>query len=256
MQTQALPVPRELDREQQRGCVVLGIEGMVSPRSEQVIEAALSKLPGVSARANYASQSLRVEFDRTRCALPEIARRLDELGYRLRAERKWPGSVKPQAALLTQCWYRAVEHRQLTMAIVGAALLAVAFATRLLDPHSPVRYIGGIACFVTAGWYTAINTLAILRRFQFDIDVLMFAAAFGAAALGRYEEGAMLLVLFALGGAGEHYAMERARRAIEALAKFAPETAIVRDPEGREREAGGEDPGDQERGGGRRFERV
>jgi Cd2+/Zn2+-exporting ATPase len=37
-------------------------------------------------------------------------------------------------------------------------------------------------------------------------------------------------VLFALGGAGEELAMDRARRAIEALAKLAPDTATVRDP--------------------------
>jgi cation transport ATPase len=59
----------------------------------------------------------------------------------------------------------------------------------------------------------------------------MFAAAIGAAALGKFEEGAFLLVLFALGGAGEEIAMDRARRAIEALAKLAPETATVRDRE-------------------------
>src|SRR5690606_1134979 len=79
--------------------------------------------------------------------------------------------------------------------------------------------------FIIAGWYTAIDTVLVLRRFQFDIDVLMFAAAIGAALLGHYEEGAFLLVLFALGGAGEELAMDKARRAIEALAELAPETA-------------------------------
>src|SRR5258708_1673371 len=63
----------------------------------------------------------------------------------------------------------------------------------------------------------------------------MVAAAFGAAALGHYEEGGLLLFLFALGGAGEQMAMDRARRAITALARLAPETATVRDEDGRER---------------------
>src|SRR5207248_732413 len=88
---------------------------------------------------------------------------------------------------------------------------------------------------IIAGWYTAIDTFHVLRRFQFDIDVLMFAAAFGAASLGRFEEGGLLLVLFALGGAGEELAMDRARKAIEALAKLAPDTATVREADGRER---------------------
>jgi Cd2+/Zn2+-exporting ATPase len=97
------------------------------------------------------------------------------------------------------------------------------------------------ASFVIAGWYTAIDTFKILARFKFDIDVLMFAAAIGAALIGNYEEGAFLLVLFAFGGAGEGLAMDRARRAIEALSKLAPDTATVRAPDGREQHVRVED---------------
>src|SRR5438132_965169 len=45
----------------QRAQVVLGVDGMISPRYEHVIEAALSKLPGVVSSASFASRSLRVE---------------------------------------------------------------------------------------------------------------------------------------------------------------------------------------------------
>jgi Cd2+/Zn2+-exporting ATPase len=235
-------IEREVERAdvcfaEKRAAVVLGIEGMVSPRSEQVIEAALSKLPGVASSASYSSRTLRVEFDRRLCALPEIARRLDELGFRLRSEIEMRAELKAQAAqpgALSRYWLKITEHRELSMAIIGALLLIIAWIAAWKAVPA-VRYPAVIACFVIAGWYTAINTFQILRQFQFDIDVLMFAAAFGAASLGHFEEGALLLVLFALGGAGEHYAMERARKAIEALAKLAPETATVRDAEGRER---------------------
>src|SRR5438045_5631359 len=82
MTTSDVPVSRILP---ERGHVILGIDGMVSPRSEPVIEAALAKLPGnVVASASFASRSLRVEFNRSECALPEIVRRLDEMGFRLR----------------------------------------------------------------------------------------------------------------------------------------------------------------------------
>jgi Cd2+/Zn2+-exporting ATPase len=45
--------------------------------------------------------------------------------------------------------------------------------------------------------------------------------------LGAWAEGALLLFLFSLGHALEHSAMDRARRAIEALAELAPRTALV-----------------------------
>src|SRR3546814_2005063 len=56
----------------------------------------------------------------------------------------------------------------------------------------------------------------------------MLVAAAGGAALGAWAEGALLLFLFSLGHALEHYAMGRAKRAIEALAELAPEKATVR----------------------------
>src|SRR3546814_1352902 len=56
----------------------------------------------------------------------------------------------------------------------------------------------------------------------------MFVAAAVAAARGAWAEGALLLFLFSLGHALEHYAMGRAKRAIEALAELAPEKATVR----------------------------
>ena len=57
---------------------------------------------------------------------------------------------------------------------------------------------------------------------------LMLAAAAGAAILGEWEEGAFLLFLFSLGHAGEHYALDRARNAVNALGELMPRTARVR----------------------------
>src|SRR3546814_10567297 len=64
----------------------------------------------------------------------------------------------------------------------------------------------------------------------------MLVAAAGAAALGAWAEGALLLFLFSLGHALEHYAMGRAKRAIEALAELAPRTAVVKGADGSTRE--------------------
>ena len=88
------------------------------------------------------------------------------------------------------------------------------------------------ACYVVSyffgGFYTVREAIENLRAKRFEIDTLMLVAAAGAAALGSWGEGALLLFLFSLGHSLEHYAMGRARRAIEALAKLAPDTATVR----------------------------
>lgn len=85
-----------------------------------------------------------------------------------------------------------------------------------------------VAAYFFGGFFTVKEAFENLRARRFEIDTLMLVAAIGAAALGKWAEGALLLFLFSLGHSLEHYAMGRARRAIEALAKLAPETATVR----------------------------
>ena len=53
-----------------------------------------------------------------------------------------------------------------------------------------------------------------------DVDVLMLLAAFGAAVVGHWLEGAVLLFLFSLGNTLETFAFRRTRRSIEALVEL------------------------------------
>lgn len=82
--------------------------------------------------------------------------------------------------------------------------------------------------YVFGGFYAVSEAVEKVRGGRFEIDFLMLVAAVGAASLGEWAEGALLLFLFSLGHALENYAMGRAKRAIEALAELAPETARVR----------------------------
>ena len=82
--------------------------------------------------------------------------------------------------------------------------------------------------YVAGGYDIATHAIPGLLRGQFDTDVLMLAAALGAAVLGEWVEGAFLLFLFSLGHAGEHYALDRARNAVNALGELMPQTARVR----------------------------
>ena len=85
-----------------------------------------------------------------------------------------------------------------------------------------------LLAYAAGGFFTVREALENLRHRELKIDSLMIVAAAGAAVLGQWAEGALLLFLFSLGHALENYAMGRARRAIEALAELRPETALVR----------------------------
>src|SRR5207302_2714032 len=165
-------------------------------------------------------------------------RRLDALGLRLRGDATTAITRPPRpnvpliAAGRLLFWF--THYRQLSMAIVGGVLLLSAFLVHVAHGPHWLRLALIVPAYFLTGWFTFLDTAKVLWEIRFDIDVLMFAAAFGAAALGHYEEGGLLLFLFALGGAGEQMAMDRARRAIAALAKLAPEIATLRGTGGEE----------------------
>jgi Zn2+/Cd2+-exporting ATPase len=84
------------------------------------------------------------------------------------------------------------------------------------------------AAYVAGGTGSAVTAWAALRRGRIDVNVLMLVAAAGAAMLGAWAEGSVLLFLFSLSNAMEFYALGRTRRAIRALVGLRPAVAMVR----------------------------
>lgn len=128
------------------------------------------------------------------------------------------------------------ERVQLGFAGLAAILLLVgwisgtffSFGQTRLGPWEIAQWIVA-ASFFFGGFFAFIEAVEGLWARRFHIDFLMVAAAAGAASIGHAGEGALLLVLFSLGHAAEHYALGRAQRSIEALAKLRPTTATVWD---------------------------
>lgn len=66
-----------------------------------------------------------------------------------------------------------------------------------------------------------------LRSFRFNVNFLMVFAALGAAFIGQFVEGAILMFLFSLSGALESFASGRTRKAIRSLLKLNPSEAVI-----------------------------
>lgn len=99
-------------------------------------------------------------------------------------------------------------------------------------PGAPVNQVAiplFLATYFFGGFFTFTTAIRSVRRGRFEVDFLMLVAAIGAATVGKFAEGAVLLFLFSLGHALEEYAMGRAKKSIEALAELAPATALVRE---------------------------
>ncbi len=207
-------------------------------RAARTLTARLHQRVGVLEAEVSPSGALRIEFDRSQVDLDALAAELRAHGLDIAADhlRRRPGALKDQAQ--PQGAEKAHDHAYGGLfgehAELAFSLIAGGF---LLSGWLLASYQTGPAWLPTAlyvaaygfgGWFTLRETIDNLRAKRFEIDTLMLVAAAGAAALGAWAEGALLLFLFSLGHALEGWAMGRARRAIEALAELAPETALVK----------------------------
>jgi Cd2+/Zn2+-exporting ATPase len=85
-----------------------------------------------------------------------------------------------------------------------------------------------IFAYAVGGYVKAKEGLVTLFREKgLDVNLLMLLAALGAASIGYWFEGAILIFIFALSGALESYTMERSYRDIASLMDLKPETALL-----------------------------
>lgn len=119
------------------------------------------------------------------------------------------------------------ERTELVFALGSGAALGVGWLLARIGVETmPLALY--LLSYALGGYFTTREAIENLRRKAFRIDSLMLVAALGAAALGAWAEGALLLFLFSLGHSLENWAMGRAKRAIEALGAMTPERASVR----------------------------
>ena len=200
----------------------------------------LRELPGMlHAQVNYAVGLTFVAYDSTQLAREQI----EEVMQRWGARPLPPAAVAPEAETPRVADVAGHDHGSVpaflpywmqerwTLLLVGTAglFLAIGFlGETFFGLPASIALVFYLLAYVAGGYDVATHALPAFLRGQFDTDVLMLAAAAGAAILGEWVEGAFLLFLFALGHAGEHYALDRARNAVSALGALMPRAARVK----------------------------
>lgn len=83
------------------------------------------------------------------------------------------------------------------------------------------------ATILTGGFSLFKTGIQNLFRLYFDMKTLMTMAIIGAAIIGEWSEGAVVVILFAISEVLERYSMDKARASIRSLMKMAPKEALV-----------------------------
>ena len=230
------------------GHKLMEVEGIRHVRHARAIERGLLGETGILEASISGSGMVRVEFDTSKTNGDKILEVLERQGLGIpdpsveaaRFLRQWKGPEARPANTEEHHHHEGHGHphshagffgrnTELAFSIVSGALLAIGFGAGLVLPTSfPWDLLCYAAAYFFGGYFTAREAIQTLLKGGFEIDFLMLVAAIGAAFLGKWAEGALLLFLFSMGHALEHYAMDKAKKSIAALAGLAPKTALLK----------------------------
>jgi Zn2+/Cd2+-exporting ATPase len=195
------------------------VTGMDCGDCAKTVEAGVARLPGVrEARVNFAVGTLAVTANPTDVTPQTIIHAVSEAGYGATVRGA------PAARVAAVRWWRQRRLLELT----GAALLWL--AGFILEHAGLPRFVSAvpfIAAMLLGGYPIARAGWFALRARRADMNLLMTVASVGAVAIGQWDEGASVLILFGIGTMLQAMTVERTRRAIAGLLALAPAEASV-----------------------------
>ncbi len=205
------------------GHLELEVNGIQQDRRNQMAADILSDEPGIFEASPSFDGKVRIEYDKRQLDGETIRRLLTQKGLDGQEDRSLKQRVSRFASF--------VKHEvELVFSLLCGFFLATGWIIATFTAIPATVSLGFyLAAYFFGGFYTSIDVYRSLKALKFNIHLLMLVAAIGAAILGHWAEGALLLFLFSLGHALEHYAMGRARRAINALSDLTPHEAVLRD---------------------------
>jgi Cd2+/Zn2+-exporting ATPase len=204
------------------------IDQMDCPTEERLLRKALEPLPGVHQLAfNLIERTLRVHHD-----LPDpeplmaTIRGLDMKPVLLNAPGQEGAAPTPPAPAVS----RAMAWRMGIAGVLAIGSEVVAYSTG--NETSWPTAVLALAAILIGGLPTLRKGWIALKNLTLNINLLMTVAVIGAVLIGQWPEAAVVIWLFGIAEMIEALSLERARNAIRSLTALAPDSALVRQPDG------------------------
>ncbi len=231
---------------QKFGHKLIEVEGIRHIRHARHIERDLRDISGILEAFVSASGMVRIEYDTAQVDEAEIMKALRKEGLDIPDTQVSAERFLEKVEETDKEGKKGHDHEEgadndhshggifgknteLIFSIICGALLGIGFGFSYMEAiPSWVSLSLYIGAYFFGGYFTAKEAIQTVAKGGFEIDFLMLVAAIGAAILGEWAEGALLLFLFSMGHALEHYAMNKARKSIAALAELAPKTALLK----------------------------
>lgn len=190
------------------------VEGMDCGACAVTIENHLRKVEGIqTASVNFSTGKATIAHD---ISSEAVIAHIRNAGYRasLAAKGKREASEKGRADHASTVW--------------SGALLAIGFIGSWMDLNAGLTMLLYAASMVIAGVKPAKSAFYAAKSGSLDMNVLMTAAAVGAAVIGEWLEGATVVWLYSLGNLLQTKSIEKTRDSIRSLMDMAPSEAAVK----------------------------
>ena len=204
--------------------LVFDVTGMDCGDCAKSVERIVGQLPNIQrAEVSFGAATLTVEHaggeeSSTDAVVRAVGGAVDRAGYTavLRTDVRG-GQAGP-------AWW---QHRRVIPTAGALLLWVIAFTVQHAFGEKNVA-IPIYAIAIAIGGYAILRSaIASVRARRIDMNVLMTISVIGAAVLGDWSEGALVVVLFSIGTFLQAMTLDRTRRAIRSLLDLAPEEAQV-----------------------------
>ncbi|MBM7839851.1 Cd2+/Zn2+-exporting ATPase [Alkalihalobacillus xiaoxiensis] len=196
---------------------VYRVEGFSCAGCAGTFEKNVKRIDGVKdAEVNFMASKITVYGSAT---IPQLekAGAFEQLRVRPEGEELDESETKPQSFLM-KYWH----------VLLAALFIGLGFTSQLVNGEEHVFTVSAFFASIVIGGYSLFKVgLQNLVRLTFDMKTLMFVAVIGAAIIGEWGEGALVVILFAISEQLERFSMDRARRSIRSLMNIAPKKATV-----------------------------
>lgn len=187
------------------------VSGVCCATEEAVLRKRLDGAIGTAAyRFNVVTCELRVIGGVDTRKVETLVR---QAGFRAREKR----AIVPEQGFVQR-------HREALVTAGAAGFFLLGAAGNIGTPVDLALYL--LAIFL-GGWKIFWKAFAALRTGVLDMNVLMTTAVVGAAAIGKWSEGAAVVILFSVALMLESYSTARTRRAVQSLLSLSPQQASV-----------------------------
>ena len=192
------------------------VEGFTCAGCAAKFEKNVQHLEGVvDAKVNFGAAKITVYGDTSKESVEKAGAfeglRLTEDGLRKVQEEKEP-------------FHRKHKHLFLSLFFI---LLAYSLPLTGWDNSEFYSNLSFAVAIVTGGYRLFEAGFKNLIKLEFDMRTLMTIAIIGAAFIGEWGEGAIVVILFAISEVLEAYSMDKARESIRSLMDIAPPQALI-----------------------------